>query len=243
MDQPKLVSIEIAPSIQNAPVQMALERSLQGDGVFVPPWLYQAIQQYYDWAPRPTDGWGCKDEMKYQSLVMALEEVESPEDFDLLLQAVNHEAILEEIQEIEDKCFELACEVRGYYLDQKRERQKARAEKDQEYLCILCLKVLKLPNMDVCASCRKEHWKEEQRLKIHLYRARKASTPATLTLGQWISTLKRYNHQCAYCTTGPYEVLEHYIPISAGGGTTQENCVPSCRSCNNHKRNEHPENI
>ena len=65
-------------------------------------------------------------------------------------------------------------------------------------------------------------------------RARAAGLPATLTLKQWMTTLTTYNCLCAYCG-GPYEVLEHIVPISGGGGTTQVNCAPSCYSCNGRK--------
>lgn len=119
-----------------------------------------------------------------------------------------------------------------------RRRREARLKNS----CVLCEEYGREPERDVCSKCHKEHWTEEQRIKMQLYRARKAGTPATLTLGEWIATLKRYNYHCAYCQTGPYEVIEHYIPLTCGkGGTTKENCVPACRSCNSKKNNEHPE--
>jgi 5-methylcytosine-specific restriction endonuclease McrA len=116
-----------------------------------------------------------------------------------------------------------------------------RKEEEHKRMCVLCLMRKREDQRDICIGCRKEYWAEEQRLKAQLYRARKAGTPATLTLGQWITTLKRHQHFCAYCQTGPYEVIEHYIPIKEGGGTTEENCIPSCRSCNSKKQGDHPE--
>jgi HNH endonuclease len=92
-----------------------------------------------------------------------------------------------------------------------------------------------------CSKCKQQYIGESQLIKIHLYRARKARTAATLTLPEWIETLRRFNYRCAYCEEGSYEVLEHYVPISQGGGTTTENCVPACRKCNAQKSGKHPE--
>lgn len=107
-------------------------------------------------------------------------------------------------------------------------------------LCVLCQKSPRLAESDVCAACQKEHWREQQRLKLHLFHAKRAGVPATLTLGEWIATIHYYHSLCAYCQTHPYEVLEHYIPLPKGG-TTKENCVPACKSCNVKKQNIHPE--
>jgi len=86
----------------------------------------------------------------------------------------------------------------------------------------------------VCRPCYLLHRGEVQLVQVHLHRAKMARVPATLTLGEWVETLKRFDHHCAYCE-GPFEVLEHIIPISQGGGTTAENCVPACRACNSKK--------
>ena len=59
----------------------------------------------------------------------------------------------------------------------------------------------------------------------------------TLTTKQWQFTLKYFNFRCAYCS-GPYQVLEHVVPVELGGGTTYTNCVPACNSCNTCK--DHP---
>jgi hypothetical protein len=119
-----------------------------------------------------------------------------------------------------------------------QETSRRRREQERQRLCVLCLAFVRQPGLDVCAACQKDHWKEEQRLTLQLARARKAGTPATLTLGQWITTLQRYHHCCAYCHTGPYEVMEHALSLTEG--TTQENCVPACRSCTATSPQEHP---
>jgi len=48
--------------------------------------------------------------------------------------------------------------------------------------------------------------------------------------------LVRDGFKCAYCGTKREKLtLDHIIPKSRGGGSTFENCVASCRRCNNHK--------
>jgi 5-methylcytosine-specific restriction endonuclease McrA len=85
--------------------------------------------------------------------------------------------------------------------------------------------------------------RENQVVQRHLRRAIELRRAATLTLPEWIETLEHYKRSCAYCGTGAYEVLEHYTPLTKGGGTTANNCVPACQSCNSQKRDRHPDVI
>lgn len=77
----------------------------------------------------------------------------------------------------------------------------------------------------------------------HLERARKANVPATLTLRQWARTVAYFKGKCAYCRSRPFQVLEHFIPISLGGGTTEDNCIPACQKCNSKKAAIHPSRL
>lgn len=105
-------------------------------------------------------------------------------------------------------------------------------------LCDIC----KQESMyDLCVSCEKATQPERQRLRSQIMRAKHADVPATLTIVEWLITLNNFHWKCAYCQTGPYEVMEHYIPVTLGGGTTAENCVPACFSCNARKAAKHPE--
>jgi 5-methylcytosine-specific restriction endonuclease McrA len=80
------------------------------------------------------------------------------------------------------------------------------------------------------------HSQVEQRvLYRHLKRARNLKLPATLTMNQWYETLLYFHGFCAYCLRNAYGVLEHFIPLSSGGGTTWNNCIPACQSCNVRK--------
>lgn len=112
---------------------------------------------------------------------------------------------------------------------------------DHSYTCAWCnasylsMKPQK-PDMDVCWRCT--HVSEH--VSRQLSRARLLDLPATLTIKEWKSTLKYFGEKCAYCYKRPYECLEHYIPLSLQGGTTADNCFPSCYRCNTRKRDKHP---
>jgi 5-methylcytosine-specific restriction endonuclease McrA len=82
---------------------------------------------------------------------------------------------------------------------------------------------------------------EQSTVAYHNYRAQDMGLPATLTVIQWLQTVKHFNSMCAYCLRKPYTDLEHYIPLTLGGGTTASNCIPACRECNARKSNKHPD--
>lgn len=82
---------------------------------------------------------------------------------------------------------------------------------------------------------------ESKRVDYHNNRAARVGLPATLTIQQWTQTLEYFDWKCAICLDGQYEVLEHFIPIIHGGGTTEyHNCIPSCTKCNRIKHETHP---
>jgi 5-methylcytosine-specific restriction endonuclease McrA len=86
-----------------------------------------------------------------------------------------------------------------------------------------------------CPECRLGLPKEEaRRIAYQKKESRKAGVAFTLTVAQWLETLDYFGRRCAYCG-GDYQVLEHYIPVSRGGGTTADNCVPACVPCNRRK--------
>lgn len=84
---------------------------------------------------------------------------------------------------------------------------------------------------------------ESKRVGYHKKRASRIGLPATLTLTQWRETLAYFNDRCALCPDGAYEVLEHFIPLIQGGGTTEYNCIPTCAQCNRIKHDAHPSMI
>lgn len=93
-----------------------------------------------------------------------------------------------------------------------------------------------------CADCRPaELARERQRVANHNARAVQAGLRADLSLAQWMETLADFNGLCAYCQERPYEHLEHFIPLTAGGGTTISNVVPACGRCNWSKGSDDPD--
>lgn len=112
----------------------------------------------------------------------------------------------------------------------------------------------KLPNTtpmpDICWICseRRLHWKKRpdglcgrcsgdllSKITRQKQRAKNRGYEATLTLAQWTAKLHNSQGCCHYCHTHiGYRALtlEHVIPVTKGGGTTAENCVPACMTCN-----------
>lgn len=64
--------------------------------------------------------------------------------------------------------------------------------------------------------------------------------PDTLTPSETSLLISHFNHKCAICESD-YEQLDHFIPVTTGqGGTTKENTVPLCVSCNLSKGRQNP---
>lgn len=106
--------------------------------------------------------------------------------------------------------------------------------------CVLCLVQYDSTRSHmcrcVCPSCWTPNIRGEiVRVKNAITRARKAGTEATLTLSEWLDIITDFNGKCAYCGQCNFEVLEHFISIKIGGGSTSANCIPSCASCNVRK--------
>lgn len=55
------------------------------------------------------------------------------------------------------------------------------------------------------------------------------------------NVLNRDRFLCQYCGKKDYKLtIDHIIPKSKGGKTTFDNCVASCKPCNNFKNNRTP---
>ena len=82
------------------------------------------------------------------------------------------------------------------------------------------------------------------RVREQRRRAQKKALPASLTASQWAAIKVAYRHRCAYCGTKESKrhpiTMDHVIPLSKGGGTTPDNIVPACRSCNSAKKDRAP---
>lgn len=75
---------------------------------------------------------------------------------------------------------------------------------------------------------------ERNRLKGVRRRSRMAGASGVCTLEQLLMRVAYYGHQCAYCR-GPYETLDHVIPLARGGTNWPSNLRPCCRLCNTRK--------
>lgn len=97
---------------------------------------------------------------------------------------------------------------------------------------------------------KQKEWRENnrkhvsQQALIHVAnrRARKESLPNTFTNQEWLACLEYFNHCCAYCGCqkgfwNPIQ-MEHFIPVTSGGGFTKENIIPACKSCNASKKDK-----
>lgn len=119
--------------------------------------------------------------------------------------------------------------------------------KESSYRCLSCCKSyvsIEKPDKDwgKCWGCRTTNGPSEYRKVIaQLNRANKCKANATLTLRQWRATLDHFGSRCAYCG-GIYKAMEHFIPLPLAG-TTANNCVPSCPSCNSRKGDRHPDTL
>ena len=58
------------------------------------------------------------------------------------------------------------------------------------------------------------------------------------------NVLVRDGFKCSYCGTDKEKLtIDHIIPKSRGGETTFENCVSSCKPCNNRKGDKTPSEV
>jgi 5-methylcytosine-specific restriction endonuclease McrA len=108
--------------------------------------------------------------------------------------------------------------------------------------CVIC--TVSQPSLSfterdfVCRSCENI----QKLVDLNNSRARVLKLPATLTTKQWGKTIRYFDNKCAYCS-GPYECMEHYLPVLLKGGTTPDNCVPACYKCNTIKKDRHPDTL
>lgn len=90
-----------------------------------------------------------------------------------------------------------------------------------------------------CDAC----YGEIKRVKDQCRAAQKLGLVSDLTHEQWMQTLQYFKWRCAYCMKKDFQLIEHFIPLKLGGGTTISNCVPACIACNARKRDAHPDTI
>jgi hypothetical protein len=82
-----------------------------------------------------------------------------------------------------------------------------------------------------CTDCRRDYDHE----RYYRYRCRLYGLQPVVERFSRTEVIKRYGDRCAYCTSGDFESLDHFVPVAAGGPHTLDNVRPSCRSCNSLK--------
>lgn len=86
-----------------------------------------------------------------------------------------------------------------------------------------------------CPSCETPRLiREADRVRQYVSKAKRHNLPSTLTILEWLHILDHFQWKCAY-GNHRFELLEHIVSMTNGGGTTALNCVPACRGCNTHK--------
>lgn len=98
--------------------------------------------------------------------------------------------------------------------------------------CWVCNAVITWGQSDTACKlrCRNLLYAESYRIERHKAESHCKNHPDTLHLSEWAETLRYYNWRCAFCK-GPFESLDHFIPVSQGGGTWVGNVVPACLQC------------
>lgn len=90
-----------------------------------------------------------------------------------------------------------------------------------------------------CIPCAEEVWSAPSTppangIASAIARARRLSLPTTLTTSAWKLVVEYFEDRCAYCGLA-WCLVEHATPLERGGGTTLDNCLPACMSCNARK--------
>lgn len=103
----------------------------------------------------------------------------------------------------------------------------------------------KIPLNSIKVKRFSKDWLDEDREQIMInFKCRQKAASANMRSTQKITsleiftTLNIHNFQCVYCSSPLKEDdwhLDHYYPISKGGGNVFENLVPSCSICNKMK--------
>lgn len=85
------------------------------------------------------------------------------------------------------------------------------------------------------------------RVRSHRRAARIRNLPNDFSAEDWQICLDYFGERCAVCGRPPGDgytlAMDHWIPLTKGGGTTADNMIPLCQGvggCNNHKSARKP---
>jgi len=87
-------------------------------------------------------------------------------------------------------------------------------------------------------------YKKEHKDQYRLYANKRVALKKTTVVEDFTfnDIIEKYGDKCVYCG-GNFDHIDHYIPLSKGGGHTLKNVRPSCESCNLTKNNKMPEDF
>jgi 5-methylcytosine-specific restriction endonuclease McrA len=110
--------------------------------------------------------------------------------------------------------------------------------------CWVCNAVITWSQSDTACKlhCRSVLYTESYRIARHKEESYRKGRSCNLQLSEWAETLRYYNRCCAYCK-GPFESLDHFMPVSQGGGTWVGNVVPACLQCQTAKGSQLPREV
>jgi 5-methylcytosine-specific restriction endonuclease McrA len=185
-----------------------------------------------------------KEELKEQSIKrkkqLYLENIDARKEYEKQYRKANAEKIRKQNKQWRiDNAEKLKERERQRYLKSydKDKRKKYYEENKERYK--LNGKIYYKNNLNRKRECGKQY-RLNNRDKIAIVnqkrRAIKKQLPYTLTITQWNTIKKHFNNSCAYCGKKSKLEQEHFIPLSKGGGYTECNIIPACRSCNSSKQ-------
>lgn len=123
----------------------------------------------------------------------------------------------------------------------KESQKRRRLERGEDWIRVR--RAWEFENAEILREKRREYaFKNRDRRNLIEARrtARKRSLPDTMTKEEMDEVVATYHGNCVICGD-PYEHLDHFIPIATGrGGTTRENIVPMCSTCNLSKNSSNP---
>lgn len=98
-----------------------------------------------------------------------------------------------------------------------------------------------------CLDCNARtcgEWRKSNPAKFKsIYNKRRllvSSSGDTFDDADWKEILTYFDNCCAFCGSSKNISVDHFIPISKGGGNGKDNIIPLCRSCNSRKRDFNP---
>ena len=141
-----------------------------------------------------------------------------------------------------EKALETIHKYKATHREQLAEYQRARyANPETRDIMKASTKRWKDNNKEAVAEYRRQHQQanpEYYREKNRQRAALKRTLPNTLTDEEWEESKAEFDYCCAYCGK-PIDRFykDHFIPVSAGGGYTKDNIIPTCAWCNTSKHN------